>query len=203
LWFYYSKLANITPQQYMTSTPLKKFLYGLWEIFEVVFISLITVLFIRAFLFQPFLVSGASMEPSYSDGDYLVIDQISYRFGGDPERGHTIVFRFPGDASIFFIKRIVGLPGERVVGKNGLVTVYTSEDNKLILEEPYLAPNTKTPGSFDVQLGDDEFFVLGDNRSHSFDSRSWGPVKREYIIGVTRLKIFPLSHIQFSETPHY
>jgi len=154
------------------------------EIVEVIVIALVTVFIIRGFLIQPFLVSGASMEPTFQDGNYLLVDQVTYRFR-EPERGEVIVFRYPKDRSIFYIKRIVGLPGDTVVVLGGRVYI-----NGLTLEEEYVPYDTG--GNVNTKLKSDEYFVMGDNRSHSFDSRNWGPIIKDDIIGISRLRVLPV-----------
>jgi len=171
---------------------MKAFWSSAWEIIEIVLISIVTVFLIRNFLAQPFLVSGASMEPTFDNRDYLIIDEITYRFR-EPERGEVIVFRYPQDPKVYFIKRIVGLPGDRVVIKNGKVVVYSGGQEIKISGD--------TNGSVDRTMGEGQYFVLGDNRYNSFDSRNWGPVPRENIIGLTRLKIFPINEFELIKTP--
>src|SRR3989344_4024703 len=165
---------------------LKKFWLSVWEIIEVVLISGVTVFIIRNFLAQPFLVSGASMEPNFSNGNYLIVDEVTYRFR-EPERGEVVVFRYPKDRSVFFIKRIVGLPGERVLVRGSRVTVY--KNGEQVFSE------VGTSGSADTTLNDGQYFVLGDNRYNSFDSRNWGPITKKNIIGIARIKNFPLDQI--------
>ena len=166
---------------------LKKFWSSAWEVLEVVLISVVTVFIIRNFLAQPFLVSGASMEPNFSHGNYLIIDEVTYRFR-EPERGEVIVFRYPKDRSVYFIKRIIGLPGERVVVKNSAVNVY--QNGEKVLTE------SGTSGSTEITLGENKYFVLGDNRYNSFDSRNWGPVEKKDIIGIARLRVLPLNEFE-------
>lgn len=166
---------------------MKKFWLSAWEILEVVLISAVTVFIIRNFLAQPFLVSGASMEPNFSNGNYLIIDEVTYRFR-EPERGEVIVFRYPRDRSVYFIKRIIGLPGDEVSVKNGRVIV--SDNGKQILTE------ADTAGSVEAVLGKDQYFVLGDNRYNSFDSRNWGPVEKKDIIGIARVRVFPITDFE-------
>ncbi|MDP3901683.1 MAG: signal peptidase I [bacterium] len=169
----------------------RRFLLNVWEVLQVVLVATATVLVIRTFLVQPFLVSGASMEPSFSDGNYLLIDEITYRFR-EPERGETVVFHYPGDRGLFFIKRIIGLPGERIIIKNNEIFI-----NNIILNEEYLSDSDiKTAGSVDVTLNKDQYFVLGDNRYNSFDSRNWGPLNRDDITGLVRLRLLPLNDIE-------
>lgn len=167
-------------------------LSAIWEILEVILIAAVTVFLIRTFLVQPFLVSGASMEPNFANGNYLLIDEITFRFR-EPERGEVIVFRSPNEAT-FFIKRIIGLPVEHLVIRNNQVFI-----NGKLLSEKYLPTDFKTAGVVDVTLGSDEFFVLGDNRYNSFDSRNWGPLERKKIIGLVRLRLLPLNEFQIYE----
>lgn len=170
---------------------MRAFWLTIKEVVEVVAIALVTVFIIRGFLVQPFLVSGASMEPTFQDGNYLLIDELTYRFR-EPERGEVVVFRYPRDPKVFYIKRIVGLPGEEVAVLGGKVYVNGKE-----LQEAYLAE--VTGGSASVRLGESEYFVMGDNRSHSFDSRNWGPVTRDDIIGITRLRVLPFQQFGIVE----
>jgi len=183
---------------------MNKTLSYLWELVKIFFIALVIVLPIRYFLFQPFIVRGDSMVPSFSSGDYLIIDEISYRFS-DPQRGDVIVFRYPKNPTQRFIKRIIGLPGETVEIKDGEITVYNKQGQKQILDETIYLPNAKaiTYGNLQVVLGEDEYFVLGDNRTYSSDSRTWGPLPRENIIGKVFLRIFPLATLEKITSPSY
>ena len=168
---------------------------AVWEVVEVVAVAVATVFIIRNFLVQPFLVSGASMEPNFSSGDYLVIDEVSYRFR-EPERGETIVFRYPNNPSVYYIKRVIGLPGERVVVKEGFITVYNSQNpDGIKLKENYLLPGVRTSGNIDEVLGEGKYFVLGDNRNYSFDSRSWGVLPKDNLVGIVRLRLFPVNNL--------
>ncbi len=175
---------------------MKSFLLAIWEVLEVVVVAVATVFIIRTFLIQPFLVSGASMEPNFSSGDYLLIDEISYRMR-EPQRGEVVVFKYPDNPSVYYIKRIIGLPGERVVIKEGGITVYNSQNPEgLKVDEGYLVAGIRTSGRVDVVLDDSHYFVLGDNRNYSFDSRSWGPLPEEDIIGLARLRLLPVTKAQ-------
>ena len=133
------------------------------------------------------------MEPNFEDGDYLIIDELSYRFH-QPQRGDVVVFRYPQDRSQYFIKRIIGLPGERLEIKNNTVTVFGDEnkDGKM-LDEKYLASEQMTFGDLTVNLRDNEYFVMGDNRLQSSDSRRWGPVENSLITGRVLLRAWPFS----------
>ena len=175
---------------------MKKLFLAVWEVAEVVIIAVATVFFIRTFIVQPFLVSGASMEPSFAGGDYLLIDEVSYRLR-EPQRGEVVVFKYPNDPSTFYIKRVIGLPGEKVTVKNGEVFILNSEfPQGAKVEGDYLRPGVKTSGNVNVTLADNQYFVLGDNRNYSFDSRSWGPLVRENIVGLVRLRLWPVTKVQ-------
>lgn len=150
---------------------------------------ILLVLGFRFFIAEPFVVRGESMEPSFYEGDYLWIEKITPRLG-ILRRGEVIVFRAPDNPFSIYIKRIIGLPGERVRIKGG--HIYISRDREIYeLEEPYL--RSLTEGSADVTLGEDEFFVLGDNRPASEDSRMFGPIKKRAIVGRVWIKLFPWS----------
>ena len=175
---------------------MKSFLLAVWEVLEVVVVAVVTVFIIRTFLVQPFLVSGASMEPNFDSGNYLLIDEISYRFR-EPGREEVIVFKYPNDPSTYYIKRVLGLPGEKIVIQNGEVKIFNKESpNGFSAGEKYLFPGVKTSGNITKELGMDEYFVLGDNRNYSYDSRSWGVLKEKYIIGIVRLRLFPVTEIK-------
>jgi len=168
----------------------------IWEIVKVVVISLAIVLPIRYFLIQPFFVKGASMEPNFEDGEYLIIDELSYNLG-EPLRGEVVVFRYPKDPSQYYIKRIIGLPGERLKISGGQITVFNLEypDGFVLDESNYLQGLSRTPGSIDLLLGTTEYFVLGDNRKASSDSRVFGPVSEENIIGRAWIRAWPAGRI--------
>ena len=176
----------------------------LWEIIKVVIISLAIIVPVRYFLVQPFFVNGASMEDSFHDGDYILIDEITYRFN-DPGRGDIVVFRYPNDQTQFFVKRVIGLPGESVQIQNNKVTIFNEEHPKgLVLQEPYLSVGQETRGNIPkMKLDPNEYFVLGDNRLHSSDSRYWGPVNRSLVTGRVFARGWPLSKAGFFETPTY
>lgn len=143
------------------------------------------------------------MESNFHDGDYLLIDEISYRFH-EPERGEVIVFRFPQDESQFFIKRIVGLPGETVQVKNNTVTIFNGAyPQGMTLNEAYLDQHQLTTGETTTTLGPDQYYVLGDNRLQSADSRRWGPVPKIDIIGRVMLRAWPFSQFSTIEDVTY
>ena len=167
----------------------------IWETVKVVVISLAIIIPIRYFLVQPFFVKGASMETTFEDGNYILIDEISYRFR-DPERGEVVVFRFPEDKTQFFIKRIIGLPEETIEIKNDQVIIHNKQyPEGFVLNESYLSGGQHTIGDFRFKLDDNEYFVLGDNRLRSSDSRRWGPLNRSLITGKVFLRAWPLNEL--------
>ena len=184
---------------------LKNFFSFVFELIKIVVISLIIIIPIRYFLIQPFYVKGASMEPNFHDHEYLIIDEITYRFN-DPVRGDIIVFRYPRNPQEFFIKRLIGLPGEKVLIDNGVVTIFNSENSEgVILDEYYLPEDIKTYGLSEekVELGEDEYFVLGDNRNSSKDSRSFGPVDESYLVGRVIFRGWPFNRVKLFKSPEY
>lgn len=170
-----------------------------WELIKVVLVAVIIIVPVRYFLIQPFFVRGASMEPSFEDGEYLIIDELSYQFR-EPRRGEVIVFRFPDNPSQFFIKRIIGLPGETVRVRDGQVVVFNAQfPQGVFIDESYLPEGLRTGGQVEQTLGEGEYFVLGDNRVASSDSRSWGVLPFDDIIGRAWIRAFPLSRVAIFE----
>ncbi|MEK7559694.1 MAG: signal peptidase I [Patescibacteria group bacterium] len=163
-----------------------------FEFIKILVVSLAIVFPIRAYVAQPFIVEGDSMEPNFSDGQYLIIDEISYRFK-EPKRGDVIIFNPPVGQHIFFIKRIIGLPGETIKIENGKVILGGAQ--RAMLEESYLPEGTKTIPDISIKLSQNEYFVLGDNRGRSLDSRTWGALKKDDITGRAFLRLWPLSQI--------
>lgn len=182
---------------------MRKFLASALEVVEIAAIAIAAVFVIRIFLVQPFLVSGTSMSPTFQNGDYVLVDELTYHFQA-PQRGQVIVFHDPQDYSTYFIKRVIGLPGERIVIKNGNVTIYNKQHpNGFMLDETYLPKGMKTSGNYDVKLSSSTYFVMGDNRPLSYDSRSWGPLPAANIVGVVRVRLWPLNHFRIFTTPNY
>ncbi len=179
---------------------MKSFFNYLWEITKIVFFALFIVVPIRFYLFQPFIVRGASMEPSFHEADYLIVDQLSYRFR-DPERGEVVVFYYPQDPQKRHIKRVIGLPGEEVVIGEEKITIIDKGET-FVLDEEYL-PLPRTLGEERILLEDDHYFVMGDNRSASFDSRNWGSLPKEKIIGRVFFQISPFSVFSKVTLPEY
>ncbi len=172
-----------------SQAPLEKKQSGLWETIKFAIVAFIIVWPIRAFVAQPFIVSGSSMVPTFENSQYLIVDQISYRLE-EPKRGDVVVFRYPNDPSKFFIKRIIGLPGEAVSIDGSEVTVETVDGEKITLDEPYVKNESKN--NFRTTIGDTEYFVMGDNRAASSDSRYWGNLDEHYIVGKAFVRLLPL-----------
>jgi signal peptidase I len=179
---------------------MRKFFWSLFEIFETVIIAVVAVIIVRMFVVQPFVVSGASMEPSFYNGNYLLVDELTYRFR-EPSRGEVIVFRYPGDNKSFYIKRIIGLPGEHVFIDQGKITITKTDGSTETLKEPYLG-DMITSGTFERQINQNEYFVMGDNRNFSFDSRSWDKqLTHDGIVGIVKLRLWP--RVELFSVPQY
>ncbi len=180
--------------------PQEKKIHPLLELLQFAFIALLIVVPVRYFIAQPFIVSGASMENTFHTGEYLIIDQVTYRFE-DPKRGDVIVFRYPQDPSKFFIKRVIALPGETIDIEGNVVKLIQTDGTEVILQEPYIktmAENTILTET----LGDREYFVMGDNRDASSDSRVWGVLNKEKIVGRALFRLFPLNEIDVLPGQH-
>lgn len=161
------------------------------ETLRFIFIALIIVIPIRLFIAQPFIVSGASMDPTFKNGQYLIVDELSYRLN-DPARGDVVIFKYPKNPKQYFIKRVIGLPGDTItIGDNGAVSIKDTSGTMFLLDEPYIV--FKKNDAISRTVGADEYFMMGDNRAGSFDSRTWGPVKKEFIIGRALVRLLPLS----------
>jgi signal peptidase I len=183
----------------------KNFFSFVFELVKIVVISLVIIIPIRYFLIQPFYVKGASMEPNFFDHEYLIIDEISYRFN-DPQRGDIIVFKYPYNQQEYFIKRVIGLPGEKVLINDGQITIINSAHPEgFIINEPYLPAEVKTYSMNEeaVVLNNEEYFVLGDNRTSSKDSRSFGPVNHSLITGRVFFRGWPFNRLDLFKTPAY
>jgi signal peptidase I len=182
------------------------------EVIKIIFLAFVIIVPIRVFLFQPFFVQGASMEPNFENGQYLIVNEFGFKkttvalsdikffsVGAFREivRQTVVVFRYPKDPSKFFIKRIIGLPGERIEIKDGSFKIFNqaNPDGFTLDESSYLGKEVKTTGEQVVTLSDNEYFVMGDNRSFSSDSRVWGAVPSEDIIGEVLLRAWPLNEI--------
>jgi len=192
--------------------PWRSILEFILELVKVTAISATIIILVRWLFFQPFYVKGFSMEPNFSDGEYLIIYQLPYRFSErfnqftQAHRGTPVIFHPPNNPKQFYIKRLIGLPGERVKIEDGKVRIYNNANpDGFILEENYLSGSAKTlSGTYnDVQLGLDQIFVLGDNRTHSLDSRRLGPIPTTNVIGEPILRGWPLDKIGVVRKPTY
>lgn len=179
---------NIVPQK------KNSFRQDVWETVRFLLIAFAIVIPIRIFVAQPFIVSGASMDPTFKNGQYLIVDELSYNIS-NPERGDVAIFKYPKNPSQYFIKRVIGLPGETVsINDQGKVFIKDANDNLILtLNEPYVEYQKDEPAERILKPG--EYFVMGDNRSGSFDSRAWGPVPRDLMVGRAFLRLFPLGNI--------
>src|SRR5680860_500832 len=182
---------TIPPQNLPEEEPKKE--ESWWDIIRFGLITMAIIIPIRMYIAQPFIVSGESMFPTFHDKEYLIVDEISYRFH-NPERGDVIIFRFPEDPSKFFIQRIIGLPNETVTIDQGNVYI-TKDGKKTQLVEPYLKEKTTKDGL--TELGAEQYFVMGDNRAVSFDSRYWGPVDISFFRGKALVRLFPITKMSY------
>jgi signal peptidase I len=188
-----------------------------FEIVETLVLTLLIYLVIHNFVAQPFEVQQSSMSPTIVNGEYILIDKLSVRFGGY-QYGDVVVFNPPPESGLAadgipFIKRIIGLPGDTITLENGRVFVTRPGESPVRIEEPYVVTRddgTTAPTDclrpdcpFTWIVGDDEFFVLGDNRPSSQDSRVFGPIDVEFILGRAWLRYFPLERIGLIERPEY
>lgn len=181
-----------TPEK---TTPVREE-HPLAEIVRFSLIAILIVIPIRMFIAQPFIVSGASMDDTFHSGEYLIVDQVSYYFN-EPKRGDVVIFRYPKDPSKFFIKRVIGIPGDEVSITDDVVTI-TNEQHPdgFILDEPYIE-SMSNPSPITETLGEREYFVMGDNRDQSSDSRKWGVLQEERIIGRALVRLFPPNELGY------
>jgi signal peptidase I len=179
-----------------------------WDLFKILVIAFIITAPFRLLVAEPFVVSGSSMVPNFHDREYLVVDRLTYanwhlgswviKSGTQPKRGEVIVFKYPKDTSQYFIKRIIGLPGETVKLNAGHVVIFNQENPEgFTLKENYLPETVETLGILGkngfLTLGEGEYFVLGDNRPASSDSRVWGILPKNDIVGRVFLRVLPIS----------
>lgn len=163
------------------------------EIIKFAFIAALIVIPFRVFIAEPYIVQGASMSPTYETGHYLIIDKLSHKVD-QLDRGTVIVFEYPNDPSRFFVKRVIGLPGETVRVQDGTVSIKTTGGSEFQqLDEIYIAGRTQ--GSSDQVLTNSQYFVMGDNRSNSSDSRFWGPLEQNLIKGRSLVRLYPFNKI--------
>lgn len=165
------------------------------DLFTLAFLIVVVVIPIRMFIISPFVVDGESMHPTFKNLDYLIVDEIVYAFTA-PARGDVVVFRYPGNPSVFYIKRIIGLPGEVVAINRGVITITSLSGEVQQLKESYIV-NDDATYTKKVTLNPGEYFVLGDNRPNSSDSRVWGPLPRKNIVGRVDLRLLPIKESGF------
>lgn len=172
------------------------------ELARVTVICAVIIISVRWFLFQPFYVNGSSMEPNFYDGEYLIIYQLPYRFPNqfhgftEENRGQVLIFRPPNALDQFYIKRLIGLPGEEVEIKDGKVIIYNDRfPDGFQLEEHYIPFGvlTMTDSHDRIRIGQDEIYVLGDNRTRSLDSRRIGTVPIKNVIGRPVIRGWPIT----------
>ncbi len=174
-----------------------------FDTIKIIVISLIIIIGIRSFVMQPFFVNGQSMEPNFYDGDYLIVNEIGYRFD-DPKRGDVVIFHYPNDPRQFFIKRIIGLPGEKIEIRDNKITIYNKErPDGFTLNELYIPKNIVMSKSHSQELKNDEYYVLGDNRIASSDSRVWGVLERRHIVGKAWIRAWPFGAFSVFEGVEY
>jgi signal peptidase I len=174
------------------------------EAATIILISILIVAPIKAFIIQPFLVSGASMEPNFHDGEYLIINEIGWTLN-EAERGDILVFKNPNDKKEYFIKRVIGFPGETVEIKNSEITIYDLKGNKKVTwDETAYLPNGRLTQwktgcigknieivNNKIKIPEGQYFVLGDNRGNSTDSRCIGTIEEELVVGKVWIRIYP------------
>lgn len=169
------------------------------EVLLYAIIALVIVVPVRLWIAQPFVVSGDSMDDTFENGQYLIINELSYEVG-TPHRGDVMIFKYPLDTKEYFIKRVIGLPGETVTIRNNVVSITpVGTTTPFTLSEPYLKKGAQTWGEMTVTLDSSHYFVMGDNRLVSSDSRVWGPVPAADIVGTPLLRLLPLD--TFSTDP--
>lgn len=161
------------------------------ELLKFVVVAAVIVLPVRLFVAQPFIVSGESMSPTFENGQYLIVDELTYRLEA-PKRGDVVIFRYPRNPSEFFIKRIIGLPGETVIVKDGQVEIQHTDGTTAVLDEPYVKNlGNGRDATYAVDQGN--YFVMGDNRPESSDSRIWGLMPQKNLIGRAIVRLLPVS----------
>lgn len=195
------KIEDITNGEMLNDMPLKKdpsgdFLLFVWDLLKTGAIVFVIAFSIRYFLIQPFIVEGGSMLPNFIDKEYLLAEKLEY-FVGEPKRGDVIIFKYPNNPTTNFIKRVIALPGESIEIQNSQIKIINKDhpEGVVLNESAYIPSNvktlTQTKDKYVKTLGEDEFFVMGDNREHSSDSREWGVLPKANIIGKAWLTLKP------------
>ncbi len=184
------KISEVTPDLHREHGEKKPTIKEMiWETVRYAFVAAIIIIPLRTFVAQPFVVSGNSMFPTFHNNEYLIVNEMA-KYTNSYQRGDVVVFKYPNDPSKYFIKRIIGLPGDTVTITNGVVSITNkTQTTPLVLTEPYVKER-KLENSVHT-LSQDEFFAMGDNRAQSSDSRVWGPVPRKDMDGKVLLRLFP------------
>ena len=199
-----SEMLNDLPLQH---DPVKDFFYFVWDLIKTGVVVFIIAFLIRYFLIQPFIVDGGSMMPNYVNQEYLLAEKLSYAISS-PSRGDVIIFKYPNNPSVNYIKRVIGLPGETVeISDNQVKIINASHSSGVVLDESYIPKGTKTLTGSDKKIvttiPSDSYFVMGDNREHSSDSREWGNLPRANIVGRSWLTVKPLDRFGFQHHVSY
>lgn len=163
------------------------------ELLKFALIALIIAVPIRVFVAKPFVVSGESMYPTFDSGQYLIVDELTYHFE-QPQRNDVIIMRYPLQPSTYFIKRIVGLPGETLHITDNAVYLVNKDGSETLLPESFVVNKGNGPDRR-VTLGPGEYFVMGDNRPNSSDSRVWGDLPAQDIVGRAFVRLLPFSQL--------
>lgn len=189
----HSNSTGTSPELPTPKTTRSSILTAIWETVRYALIAAIIIIPIRTFIAQPFVVSGNSMYPTFHNGEYLIVNELA-KYQSTYERGDVVILRYPLDPSKYFIKRVIGLPGETVAITNGVVVITSpAHTTPFTLSEPYVKyPQIE---SLTRTLSDQEYFVMGDNRAQSSDSRAWGPVPKNDMDGKALLRLFPVTNI--------
>ncbi len=190
----FTKQETVEPSKTQENSKKNRFKEIVKEVIIFGLIAFGVVLPFRMYIAEPYLVDGRSMDPTFKTNDYLIVDKFSY-IRGTPERGSVIVFKYPGNPKKSFIKRVIGLPGETVIVKDDTVTIKNSEvPDGFQLDQSYITHPSKNE-QVTRTLSQDEYFVMGDNRAESFDSRSWGALNKKYILGKPIIRLWPVNQI--------
>ena len=189
------------PETKSKPTTAGSFFLALFDFVKTIVIVVILAFVIRVFIIQPFIVEGQSMEPTFHNNDYLITEKVTYKFK-TPQRGEVVIFHPPDNTSVNYIKRIIGLPGDTVEIKNGSIFVNSKE-----LTEQYLNSDDQTALSqgnqAKITLGEQEYYVFGDNRNHSRDSRELGPIPLSNIVSRVWVRLLPIGSVKAFAAVNY
>lgn len=186
------KLRNLKPFAWWTEPNAQGGKTLARELVEFALLVVLVVLPFRYFVAEPYIVSGVSMSDTFETGHYLIINKFWHKLS-DPHRGDVLVFRSPVEPDKYYIKRVIALPGETITINRSTVTIQTADGETMTLEEPYTS--NPTFADIDVTLTEGEYFMMGDNRAQSFDSRAWGPLDESLIRGEPVMRLFPFAEV--------